>query len=204
MLLLLMLAGFILFALLTDRSGTKGWTIGHRIRRITRNLADDTGAWSASGGFAQFFTDYFNNTNAFWTPALPNLNLETHKVALYGNGGTPNFDDTAAHNAYNGSGGAWVTANEASGTGYSAGGTLLLNTAVSSVSGGITMWDADDTAWTTISVTAYGALLYADSLSSPVADQGIMAVYFGGAFTTTLGNLTIQWSANGVYRDDNA
>lgn len=160
-------------------------------------------AWSASGGFRQFFTDYFNNTNAFWTPALPNLNLETHRVALFTNSVTPDFDCTAAASQY-GAGGTWTTGNESSGSGYTAAGSLLTTTAVTSVAGGITMWDADDVAWTTVTVTAYGCLIYADSLSSPVTDQGIMAVYFGGAFTTTAGNFTIQWSASGIYRDDNA
>lgn len=159
-------------------------------------------AWTASGGFRQFFTDYFNNTNAFWTPALPNLNLETHKVALFTSAVTPDFDATAANSAYNA--GTWTTGNEGSGSGYSAGGTALLNTAVTSVSGGITMWDADDTAWTTVTVTTQGCLIYADALTLPVADQGIIAVYFGGTFTTTAGNLTVQWSASGLYRDDNA
>lgn len=186
----------------TDRTATRGWSLSDRWHYVIRNLSSDVGAWSASGGFRQFFTDFFNNTNAFWSPALPNLNLETHKVALFGNSVTPDYDATAANSAYNA--GTWTTGNESSGTGYTAAGTLLLNTAVSSVAGGITMWDADDTAWTTITVTAYGCLIYADALTSPVADQGIMAVYFGGAFTTTAGNFTIQWSASGVYRDDNA
>lgn len=161
-------------------------------------------AWSASGGFRQFFTDYFGNTNAFWTPALPNLDLETHKVALYGNTGTPDFDDTAAHNAYNGAGGAWVVANESSGTGYTAGGSALTSTTLTNVAGGITMWDAADLSWATVTVTAHGCLIYADALTAPVADQGIMAVWFGGAFTATAGTFTIQWAANGIYRDDNA
>lgn len=160
-------------------------------------------AWSASGGFRQFFTDFFGNANAFWTPALPNLDLETHKVALFGSGVTPDFDATAAASQY-GAGGTWTTGNESTGTGYTAGGSVLTSTTVTSVAGGITMWDAADQAWTTVTVTAHGCLVYADALTSPVVDQGIIAVWFGGAFTTTAGNFTIQWSANGLYRDDNA
>jgi len=49
---------------------------------------------------------------------------------------------------------------------------------------------------------AYGALIYADALTTPVADQGIMAVYFGGAYSVTAGTFTIQWSANGIWRAD--
>lgn len=159
-------------------------------------------AWSASGGFRQFFTDYFGNAAAFWS-ALPYLDLETHKVALFGNSVTPDFDATAAASQY-GAGGTWTTGNESSGSGYSAGGIALTSTAITSVAGGITMFDAADSAWTTITVTAYGLLLYADALTSPVVDQGILAIYFGGAFTTTAGNFTVQYAATGVYRDDNA
>lgn len=163
-------------------------------------------AWSASGAFRQFFTDYLGNSvSGFFTPtAGPHWDLETHKVALFGNSVTPDYDATAANSAYAAAGGTWTTGNESSGTGYTAGGTALTSTAVSSVAGGITMWDAADTAWTTVTVTAYGCLIYADATTAPVADQGIMAVYFGGAFTTTAGNFTIQWSSNGIYRVDNA
>lgn len=191
------------FGLVVDRSATAHLSLRDRLRLVFGNLASDTGAWSASGGMRQFFTDFFGNTNAFWTPALPNLDLETHKVALFGNSVTPVFDATAAASQY-GAGGTWTTANESTGTGYTAGGTLLLSTTVTNVSNGITMWDAADTAWTTITVTAYGCLIYADALTAPVVDQGIMAVYFGGAFQTTAGNFTIQWSVNGIYQDDNA
>lgn len=159
-------------------------------------------AWSASGAFTQYFTDYLGNAAAFWS-ALPHLDLETHKVALFGNSVAPNFDCTAAQSQY-GAGGTWTTGNESSGTGYTAAGIALTSTAVTSAGSGVTMWDAADSAWTTITVTAYGCLIYADALTSPVVDQGIMAVYFGGAFTTTAGNFTIQWSGSGIYRDDNS
>lgn len=202
MLLVPVIGILVFFGLVVDHSNPAELTRRQRIRLVLGNLSSDTGAWSASGGFRQFFTDYFNNTNAFWTPALPNLNLETHKGALFGSAVTPDFDATAANSAYNA--GTWTTGNESSGSGYTAAGTLVLNTALSSVAGGITMWDADDLAWTTVTVTALGLFIHADSLSSPVAKQGICAIYFGGTFQTTAGNFTVQFSASGVYRDDNA
>lgn len=154
-------------------------------------------AFTASGAFRQSFIDDWKRTIDL------NLDLETHKGALYGNSGTPDFDDTAAHNAYNGTGGAWVTANEIVGTGYTAGGQLLTTTTVTGVAGGIIMWDADDLVWTGATFSnAYGVLLYADALTTPVADQGIMAIYFGGAYSVTAGTFTVQWSANGIWRDD--
>lgn len=151
-------------------------------------------AWSASGYFRQTFADNHAGT------VVINWDLETHKVALYGNTGTPNYDDTAAHNAYNGAGGAWVTANEVSGTGYTAAGSLLTSTTVTTPSAGVVMWDAADLSWTSASFSTYGCLVYADALTTPVADQGIMAVYFGGIQTVTSGTFTITWAANGLYR----
>jgi hypothetical protein len=158
-------------------------------------------AWTASGGFRQWLVDYMGQANAFWTPALPHLDLETHKVALFGSGVTPDYDAAASATQY-GAGGTWTTGNESSGAGYTAGGTALTSTTVTGVAGGLMMWDAADTTWATVTVTTHGCLIYADSLTAPVVDQGICAVYFGGAFTTTAGTFTIQWAATGIYRLD--
>lgn len=155
-------------------------------------------AWSASGGFRQTFLDDLATTITL------NLDLETHKVALFGNGVTPDFDAAAAAAKY-GTGGTWTTGNEVSGTGYSAGGTALTSTTLSAVAGGIVMWDAADTAWGSATFSnAYGALIYADALTTPVADQAILAVYFGAAYGVTAGTFTIQWDANGLLRVDYA
>lgn len=151
-------------------------------------------AWSASGAFRQTLADALNNV------AAVDLGLETHRGALFGNSVTPDFDATAANTAYNA--GTWTTGNEVSGTGYTAAGALLTTTTVSTVSGGIVMWDADDLTWSTATITAYGVLLYEDARTTPVADQGILAVYFGGAVTSTAGLFTVQWSANGIWRID--
>lgn len=152
-------------------------------------------AWSASGAFRQTFIDDWKTTITL------NLDLETHKVALFGNSVTPDYDATAANSAYNA--GTWTTGNEVSGTNYTAGGALLTTTTVTGVSGGIVMWDADDVSWATATFSnAYGCLIYADALTTPVADQAILAVYFGGAYQVTAGTFTIQWSASGIWRDD--
>lgn len=152
-------------------------------------------AWSASGGFRQTFADGLNNV------VVLDLGLETHKVALFNNSVTPDYDATAANTAYNA--GTWLTANEISGTGYTAGGAALTSTTVSTAAGGIVVWDAADSSWTTATFSnAFGCLIYADAMTTPVADQGICAVYFGGAFQVTAGTFTIQWSANGIFRLD--
>jgi hypothetical protein len=35
-------------------------------------------------------------------------------------------------------------------------------------------------------------------LSTPVADQGVCYLYFGGAQSVTSGTFTIQWNASGI------
>jgi hypothetical protein len=154
-------------------------------------------AWSASGAFTQTFVDDWKATIAL------NLDLETHKVALFGNGVTPNYEAAASATQY-GAGGTWTTGNEVTGTNYTAGGTLLLTTTVTNPGSGVVMWDAADTFWSTATISnIYGCLIYADAMTTPVVDQGIMAVYFGAGvpFSVTAGTFTIQWAATGIWRD---
>lgn len=154
-------------------------------------------AWSTSGLFAQSQIDNHKGT------VVINLDLETHKIALFDNTVTPDYDAAAASIAYNT--GTWTTGKEVTGTGIAAGGIALTSTTVTDVAGGIEMWDAADSSWTTATGSSiYGAFIYADALTTPVADQGIAAIYFGGAYQVTAGTFTIQWSANGIARIDYA
>lgn len=140
-----------------------------------------------------FVTDALNGT------ALFDLNSHTLKAAVYNNTGTPDQTDTSAHNAYNGSGGAWVTANEASNGGWSAGG-LALASVTSGFASNVYTLDAADTANGSAATIAdtRGVLVYDDTLASPVADQGICFNAFGGLVAVTAGTLTIQWNASGI------
>ncbi len=144
-------------------------------------------AWSASGVFRQTIADDYNGV------VVLDLGLETHKVALYGNAVTPDFDAAASAAKY-GTGGTWTTGNEVTGTGYTAGGALLTTTTITTPSAGVVMWDAADTAWSSATISGiYGCLIYADAMTTPVADQAIAAIYFGGtSFSVTSGTFTIQ------------
>lgn len=149
-------------------------------------------AFTASGAFRQTFIDDWKRTVDI------NLDLETHKGALFGNSGTPDFDDTAAHNAYNGSGGAWVTANEVTGTGYTATGVALASKTVTydTATDQIRL-DAADSSWTTSTITARRAVVYKDtgtSTTSPLLAQ----VDFGADVSTTAGTFQITWDATGI------
>lgn len=151
-------------------------------------------AWSASAVFSAFVTDAFNRTNAF------DLNADTFKAALYDNDITPDETVTSANTAYNA--GQWTaTGNEvADGTEWDAGGEPLTSLS-SSHTGGVYTFDAADTSSGGSSATlanVYGCLVYDDTLTTPVADQGVCFNYFGGANAVTNGTFTIQWNASGI------
>jgi len=149
-------------------------------------------AWSASKIFSAFVTDCFNNTAAL------DLNTDTIKAALYNNTTAPDQTVASASTAYNA--GQWTTSNELSNGGWSAGG-LALGTISSGFSSNVYTFDAADTAngsAATIS-GAFGCLVYEDTLTTPVADQGICFNYFGGTNSVTAGTLTIVWNASGIF-----
>jgi len=149
-------------------------------------------AWSNSKIFSAFITDALNNTAAL------DLNTDTIKAALYNNTTAPDQTVASASTAYNA--GQWTTSNELSNGGWSAGG-LALGTIASGFSSNVYTFDAADTAngsAATIS-GAFGCLVYEDTLTTPVADQGICFNYFGGTNSVTAGTLTIVWNASGIF-----
>jgi hypothetical protein len=152
-------------------------------------------AWSASAIFRALVTDALENTAAL------DLNADTFKVALYNNSITPDKDATAANSAYNA--GQWANTNEVSESGqWAAGGVALGNPDITNPSSGVIMFDGDDTASGSAADLAnvYGCLVYDDTLSTPVADQGVCYNYFGGANSVTNGTFTVVWAANGLFR----
>jgi hypothetical protein len=149
-------------------------------------------AWSNSKIFSAFVRDTFNQTAAF------DLDTHTIKAALYGTTPTPDQTVTSANTAY--AVGQWVVGNELSNGGWSAGG-LALTSVTSTFTTNVYTFDAADTAngsAATIS-GAFGCLVYDDTLTTPVADQGICFNYFGGTNSVTAGTLTIVWNASGIF-----
>ncbi len=153
-------------------------------------------AWSNSKIFQQFLEDAVLNVAAF------DLDSDTFKAALYDNDITPDNDATAANTAYNA--GQWVTTgNEVTESGqWAAGGVALTSPTISVATADVVYWDAADTASGSAADLAnvYGCLVYDDTLTTPVADQGICYNYFGGANSVTNGTFTIVWNANGIWR----
>lgn len=154
-----------------------------------------------SNVFRSFVFDVLGNVTA--------IDLDTAsdipKAALYGT--TPDNvtarDDTSVHNAYNGTGGQWVTANEKTGGGatWTAGG-VALSSMGTSTGAGFVMYDANDVApgGTNTLAAVFGCLVYDDTITTPVADCGICCNYFGGTQSVTAGTFTIVWNANGLFR----
>ena len=84
---------------------------------------------------------------------------------------------------------AYTTTNEASGTGYSAGGLPLTNTAVS-VASNIAFVDFSDVTFSTATITASAALIYNTTVAGTPA---VVVLDFGGDKTSTNGDFTIQF-----------
>jgi len=112
------------------------------------------------------------------------LEADTIKVALMDNSHTA----TATHNTW-----SQVSANEISGTGYTANGQDLAGKSVTQAA--TTTWDGTDTAWTSATFTAYHIVLYDDTLAS---DDLICSFDLGGAQAVSGATFTIQWNAGGI------
>jgi len=93
----------------------------------------------------------------------------------------------------------WATpdANEISGTGYSANGETLTVTVSQDDSDNEGVFDAADVEWTGATFSAYHAVIYDFSVSSPLKPL-ICSIDFGGEQQVTSGTFTIQWAAEGI------
>ncbi len=134
----------------------------------------------ASGVYNQFKTEIMNK--------VIDLEADTVKVALLDN--SHSFDQTHV-------GWAVPDANElSSGGGYTTGGEPLSSKAVTqeSTHG---KFDAGNVSWTSATFTAYHAVIYDDTPTSP-ADPLICSIDFGGAQSVSSGTFTIQWAAGGI------
>jgi hypothetical protein len=150
-------------------------------------------AWSNSKVFTAFVKDTLDKT-------IDNdLDADTFKVALYDNDITPDNTVSSANSAYNA--GQWTASgNEVSEAGqWAAGGVALTSPDITSATTTIT-WDATDTASGSAADLAnvYGCLVYDDTLSTPVADQGVCFNYLGGANSVVNGTFSVIWSASGI------
>ena len=119
---------------------------------------------------------------------LGNIDMDGHtfKVILV-TGYTPNID---SHNGLSD-----VSANEESGSGYTAGGATLAGKAVTKdTTSDRAKFDANDVTWTGLDVgTPSHAILYDDTHASDC-----LVAYWEVTTATNGGNYTLQFGANGV------
>ena len=152
-------------------------------------------AWTDSRILRSFITDLLLQDVA------DDLNGSTPKVALYNDTPTPAVDAARTAAAYNT--GQWANTAEVSHSGqWAAGGIALGSPAVTNPATGVAMFDAADTASGSAATLAnvHGAFVYADAITTPIADPGISYHYFGGPQAVTNGTFTIVWAANGLFR----
>lgn len=152
-------------------------------------------AWTNSKIFRPFLADAVDNTTAF------DLGADTIKAALFNNSITPDQNATAANSAYNA--GQWATANEVFEAGqWNQGGVAVTGQVVNSGSAGVVFFDANDVVSGSAADLAnvYGAHHYDDTLTTPVADQGICFNYLGGSNSIVNGTFTLVYNALGIWR----
>ena len=111
------------------------------------------------------------------THDFTNSTGDTFKLALYTSSATLDASTTA-----------YSTSNEASGTGYSAGGGTLTNVTPTS-SGTTAFTDFSDLTFSSATITARGCLIY----NSTDSDKAVAVLDFGGDKTSTNGDFTIQF-----------
>lgn len=118
------------------------------------------------------------------------LDTDTLKIMLVTSTYSPNIDTHTKRSD--------IT-NEVSGTGYTAGGATLANktvTADNTDDEGV--FDADDVVWTTATITARGAVIYKSRGGASSADELICYIDFGSDVTSTAGDFTISFNAEGI------
>ncbi len=152
-------------------------------------------AWSNSKIFMAFIEDCLENTTAM------DIDSNTHKAALFDNDITPSQTVTSANTAFNA--GQWTSSgNEVfDGAEWATGGVALTGV-TSGFASNVYTFDATDTPSTGTSATlanVFGCLVYNDTITTPVADQGMCYNYFGGTNSVTDGQFTIVWNASGIF-----
>jgi hypothetical protein len=115
------------------------------------------------------------------------LDTDTIKVMLV----TSSYTPSAAHTKRS------DITNEVSGTGYTALGKTITTPTVTNVST-IGVFDGDDLAWTTSTITARGAVIFKSRGGASSADELIAYLDFTTDKVSTAGTFTISWNASGI------
>jgi len=151
-------------------------------------------AWTNSKIFSAYVHDVITNLTA--------MDLDTDaaiKAALFDTSVTPSQTVAAASSAYGT--GVWAAGGVFDASGWPAVGRDLQTITVTAATAATLVFDAADTVsanGTTTLAATFGCLVYDDTITTPVADQGICYNYFGGTNSVTSGTFTIVWNASGI------
>jgi hypothetical protein len=114
--------------------------------------------------------------------ATQNFNTGTtkvYKIALYTSSATLDATTTS-----------YSTAQEVTGTGYTAGGNTLTVSQIPTSSGTTSYINFSDTTWSNATITARGALIYEST-----ANKAVAVLDFGSDKSSSASNFTIQFPA---------
>ena len=140
----------------------------------------------ASSAYAVTMTNLLDGTLTTFS-----LTAAGNKVALFTSALAPNFltntDFTAAP----------YTTNEVASAGYTAGGLAIAGPSwVAAGASPVITYDAIDSAWTGVTLTARQAIYYADALAG---NNLCYCLDFGSDFTATAGPFTIVYNVAGIF-----
>ncbi len=129
------------------------------------------------------------------------LVADTINTALYNNTTTPDRTVAVGSTGYNT--GQWVTGNEVTGgSDWVAGGRAVPATKTCTAAAAVTTFSTTTnlTSAATATITAYGCLLYDNTITAgTVAKQGVCFLDFGGVQTCTSGTFSLNWNASGIF-----
>lgn len=140
--------------------------------------------------YGKFLADALGGVGAGTAPNVDYLS-DSIKVMLCTSSYTPNQDTHEFKSDLT---------NEVSGTGYTATGVALANKALTYTAGtNVIMADADDTSWTSSTITARYAVIYDATPATDATRPLIGYVDFGADQTTNNGTFQITWNAAGIF-----
>lgn len=114
---------------------------------------------------------------------------EDNKITLISDSATPNFDTMDFWDD--------LSANEVTGTNWSAGGVALTGTEIT-LSSGVLTFDATDVSVASTTITSAMASVLRTNVGSNATDQLVMLHDFVNAVSTVNGTFAIQWNASGL------
>lgn len=152
-------------------------------------------AWSASKIFVATIEDILENTTAI------DLNSDGYKITLWDNDITPSQTVTSANTAYGVD--QWVTTgNEVSdGAEWPVTGQALGSVTFTTSTNVLTFDAADEVSDGTSATLAnvFGSHIHNSTITTPVDDQGICYLYFGGTNSVTDGTFTVVFHTSGIF-----